>query len=78
VAALNNFQLNLLKGGQIEIADIYEIQFSDKIISDASIVPPGGLDKGLAVGAAGGSAADKLLPNKQSMDPKSRARAASA
>lgn len=78
VAALNNFQLNLLKGGQIEIADIYEIQFSDKIISDASIVPPGGLDKALAVGAAGGSAADKLLPNKQSMDPKSRARAASA
>ena len=82
VAALNNFQLNLLKGGQIEIADIYEIQFPDvrfgKIISDASIVPPGGLDKGLAVGAAGGSAADKLLPNKQSMDPKSRARAASA
>ena len=82
VAALNNFQLNLLKGGQIEIADIYEIQFPDvrfgKIISDASIVPPGGLDKALAVGAAGGSAADKLLPNKQSMDPKSRARAASA
>jgi hypothetical protein len=78
VAALNNFQLNLLKGGQIEIADIYEIQFSDKIISDASIVPPGGLDKALAVGAVGGSAADKLLPNKQSMDPKSRARAASA
>lgn len=78
VAALNNFQLELLKAGQIEIADIYAIEFSDKIISDASIVPPGGLDKALAVGASGGTAADKLLPNKQSMDPKSRARAASA
>lgn len=78
VAALNNFQLDLLKAGQIEIADIYAIEFSDKIISDASIVPPGGLDKALAVGATGSTAADKLLPNKQSMDPKSRARAASA
>ena len=27
VAALNNFQLNLLKGGQIEIADIYFFLF---------------------------------------------------
>jgi len=78
VAALNDHQLKLLKAGQIEIPDIYEIQFPEKIISDAVIVPPGGLDKALAVGATGGTAADKLLPNKQSMDPKSRARAASA
>ena len=78
VAALNNYQLTLLKDGLIEVPDIYEIKFPDKIISDALIVPPAGLDKALAVGATGTTAADKLLPNKQSMDPKSRARAASA
>lgn len=78
IAALNAYQLNLVKNGQIEIADIYEIEFSDKIISDAVVVPPGGLDKSLAVGSKGGTAAQQLDPSRQSMDPKSRARACSA
>ena len=86
IAALNNYQLTLLNNKDstgkaaplIEIADEYQIKFADSIIADALVVPPGGLDKALAVGATGGTAADKLLPNKQSMDPKSRARAASA
>ena len=86
IAALNNYQLTLLNNKDstgklaplIEIADEYQIKFADSIIADALVVPPGGLDKALVVGATGGTAADKLLPNKQSMDPKSRARAASA
>jgi hypothetical protein len=86
VAALNNFQLTLLnnKGADgkpkplIQIPDEYEIVFADSIIANASIVPPAGLDKALAVGSTGGTAADRLLPNKQSMDPTSRARAAAA
>jgi hypothetical protein len=87
VAALNNYQLTLLNNkdpntGQprplIQVPDEYEIVFADSIIADASIVPPAGLDKALTAGPAGGTAADKLLPNKQSMDPTSRARAAAA
>jgi len=76
VAALNNDQLNLLKIGKIEQVDVYEIKFGDSIIADASMVTGEGLDKALAVGANGGTAADRLLPSKQSMNPKSRARAA--
>ena len=86
VAALNAYQLTLLNNKDsngnpdplIEIADEYQIQFADSIIADALVIPPGGLDKALAVGATGGTAADQKLPNKQSMDPKSRARAAAA
>jgi hypothetical protein len=87
VAELTRYQQSLLnnkdpKTGQlrplIEVADQYEIIFADNIIADASIVPPAGLDKALAVGSVSGTAADQKLPNKQSMDPTSRARAASA
>ena len=84
--ALNNYQLTLLNNKDsagkpdplIQIADKYEIIFPESIIGDALIVPPNGLDKSLTVGNNGGTAADQKLPNKQSMDPKSRARAASA
>ena len=84
--ALNNYQLTLLNNKNsagkpdplIQIADQYEIIFADSIIADALMVPSKGLDKSLTAGATGGTAADQLLPNKQSMDPKSRARAASA
>lgn len=78
VAALNTYQQSLKSKGLVEIADIYEIKFADSIIADATIVPPAGLNKNLVVGSTGTTASDKLLPNKQTMDPKSRARAAAA
>ena len=77
ISALNNYQQQLFNLKLIEVADQYSIEFADSIIADASIVPPTGLDKALAVGAKGGTAAQQLLPNRQSMDPGSRARAAS-
>jgi len=76
VAALNLYQQQLKQKKLIEQVDVYEIKFADNIIAGASIVPPAGLDKALAVGGGGGTAADKKLPNKQSMDPTVRARAA--
>ena len=76
VAALNLYQQQLKQKKLIEQVDVYEINFADNIIAGASIVPPAGLDKALAVGGGGGTAADKKLPNKQSMDPTVRARAA--
>jgi hypothetical protein len=86
VAELNNYQLRLLNNKDtngnpkplIQIPDEYEIKFAKSIIADASIVPPAGLDKALTAGTAGGTAADQKLPNKQSMDPTSRAKAAAA
>ena len=87
VAALNNYQLTLLNNKDpntgkprplIQIPDEYEIIFADSIIANASMVPPAGLDKSLTAGGNGGTAADQKLPNKQSMDPTSRARAAAA
>ena len=77
VSALNNHQAVLKQRGLIEIEDQYAIEFADNIIAGASIVPPGTLDKSLAAGASGGTAAQQLLPNRQSMDPGSRGRAAS-
>lgn len=76
VAALNLYQQQLKQKKLIEREDVYEIKFADNIIAGASIVPPAGLDKALAVGGGGGTAADQKLPNKQSMDPTVRARAA--
>jgi hypothetical protein len=63
------------RGGK---SDIYEVQFLDPIISDASIVPPGPVDKALAGGNANANAVSDLDPNRQSVDPNIRIRSATA
>jgi hypothetical protein len=65
IAALNNFQQQQVKLKKYDVADIYEIKFSDEIIASATVTPPGGLDKALTGSAVGATPADKLLPNKQ-------------
>jgi hypothetical protein len=60
------------------IPDIYEIKFADSIIENASIVPPGPLDKSLAGGSVTATAADQLLSEKQSMSPTVRQKSATA
>jgi hypothetical protein len=67
VAALANFQKQLLKDEKIEIEDVYEIKFADTIISDAKMAPPGGLNKNLVGGTPASTAAEKKLPEKSSM-----------
>ena len=78
IAALNNFQQQQVKLKKYDVADIYEIKFSDEIIASATVTPPGGLDKALTGSAVGATPADKLLPNKQNMDTSSRIRSATA
>jgi hypothetical protein len=86
IAALNAEQLRLLNNRDangkpnplIEIADIYEIKFVDDIIATAGMVPAGDFDKTLAGGSSNLTAAQQLLPNKQSIDPTVRTRAARA
>jgi len=58
------------------IADIYEVQFVDPILSNASIVPPGSVDKAFAGGNPNANAATNLDPNRQYFNPKIRVRSA--
>jgi hypothetical protein len=74
VAALTNFQQNLLKEGKIEHADVYKIKFADNIIADAAVVPPGGLNKNRVGGTPSTTAAEQKLPEKNSIAPSSRSR----
>ena len=78
IAALNNYQQQQVKLKRYDVADIYEIKFSDEIIASATVTPPGGLDKALTGSAVGSTPADQLLPNKQNMDTSSRIRSATA
>ena len=77
IAALNAYwgEIAAARGG---IPDIYEIKFADPILMNASIVPPGPLDKSFAGGSLQATAADELLPEKQSMSPTVRQRSATA
>jgi hypothetical protein len=63
------------RGGK---SDIYEVQFLDPIISNASIVPPGPVDKALAGGNANANGVDAIDPNRQAIDPTMRIRSATA
>jgi hypothetical protein len=76
-AALNTFYAEQAKTSGF-IPDVYEIKFADSIIENASVVPPGPLDKSMAGGTVASTAADQLLSEKQSMSPTVRQKSATA
>ena len=80
IAALNLYQQQQATKykDQGYVADIYEIKFVDPIIASASVVPPGPVDKGQAGNKPGKTAADKTLPEKQSVATTVRLQAAFA
>jgi hypothetical protein len=80
IAALNLYQQQQATKykDQGYVADIYEIKFVDPIIASASVVPPGPVDKGQAGNNPGKTAADKTLPEKQSVATTVRLQAAFA
>ena len=77
VAALNAYWAEIAKNKGF-IPDIYEIKFADPLLMNASVVPPGPLDKSFAGGTPQQTAADELLPEKQSLSPTVRQRSATA
>jgi len=77
IAALNAYWGAIAKSKKI-IPDIYEIKFVDPLLSNASVVPPGPLDKSFAGGSLQVTAADELLSEKQNMSPAVRQRSATA
>jgi hypothetical protein len=76
-AALNTFYAEQAKKSGF-IPDVYEIKFADPILENASVVPPGPLDKSMAGGSVTATAADQLLSEKQSMSPTVRQKSATA
>ena len=77
IAALNAYWGKIAKSKGI-IPDIYEIKFADPLLSNASVIPPGPLDKSFAGGSLKATAADELLSEKQNMSPAVRQRSATA
>lgn len=77
MAALNEYQQELKKAGKIEFADEFDIEFALPAMASASIVLPG-VNKSTTSMSAGGTASDKKLPSKQSMDTKTQTKAATA
>jgi len=77
IAALNAYWGEIARTKGI-IPDIYEIKFADPLLSNASVVPPGPIDKSFAGGSLQVTAADELLSEKQSMSPAVRQRSATA
>ena len=77
IAALNSYWGKIAKSKGI-IPDIYEIKFADPLLSNASVIPPGPLDKSFAGGSLQATAADELLSEKQNMSPAVRQRSATA
>ena len=83
MAALNQHQQELQSQLPGYVADEYTIEFvgagnGPTAIEQARLRPPGGLDKKSTSNATPGTAADGLLPNKQSMDPNSQTKSATA
>lgn len=66
-SALNQYQLDLVKSGAVTYPNTYVIEFADDSIANAKVTVKDGKVKGTGMPVAG-SAADKLDPNRQSMD----------
>jgi hypothetical protein len=77
VTALNEYQQKLRDDGVVQFADEYNIEFVLDSMASATIVNPG-LNKSATSMATPGTAADQKLGTKQSMDPNSQTRSATA
>jgi hypothetical protein len=77
MAALNEYQQDLVKKSIYQYADVYNIEFALDSMASATIINPG-LNKGATSMATPSTAADQKLGTKQSMDPKSRIEGATA
>jgi hypothetical protein len=71
IATLNRYQEELVKKGTYLYPDRYIIEFSTPAIANAKILVKGGDNKGTGMQMTE-SAADKTVPDKQSVDPTSR------
>jgi len=78
MAALNEYQQELVAAKKITYPDTYEIEFALPALASAKITSPSGLNKSATSMSTSGTAADQKLGSKQSMDPASRIQGATA
>lgn len=78
VEALNQYEEEHVKEGIFDVANDYNIIFTDDIIASADTVPPGSTDKSKTPMNSGSSAAQQKNPATQSMDPNSKNTSATA
>jgi hypothetical protein len=78
MAALNEYQQQLVDKKVYTYPDTYEVEFALPALASAKITNPAGLNKSATSMSAGGTAADQKLGSKQSMDPASRIQGATA
>jgi hypothetical protein len=78
MAALNEYQQELVAAKKVTYPDTYEIEFAIPALASAKVTNPAGLNKSATSMSAGGTAADQKLGSKQSMDPASRIQGATA
>lgn len=78
MAALNEYQQDLVKQKVIDIPDEYEIEFVLDSLASAKVTSPSGLDKSATSMSQPGTAGEQKLGSKQSMDPNSRVEGAVA
>ena len=78
MAALNEYQQELVAAKKVTYPDTYEIEFALPALASAKVTSPSGLNKSATSMSVGGTAADQKLGSKQSMDPASRIQGATA
>lgn len=78
VDALNTYEREHVEKGIFEVADEYEVIFTDDIIASAEVTPPGGKVKNNTGMNNNSSAAQQLNSNKQSVDVNSKNTSATA
>lgn len=73
MAALNEYQAELVRLGIYDYPDEYSIEFADPILRDAKVTKPGSTDKSSTpMSAPNATAADQKLSSKQSMNKDAR------
>lgn len=78
MAALNEYQRDLVKQKVYDIPDEYEVEFMLNSLASAKITSASGLDKSATSMSTPGTVADQKIGSKQSMDPNSRVKGATA
>lgn len=78
MAALNEYQLDLVKQKVYDIPDEYQVEFVLDSLASAKVTSTSGLEKSSTSMSTPGTAGDQKLPSKQSMDPNSRVEGAIA
>lgn len=79
IAAMNQFEEQQVEKEIFEYANVYEVVFTDSILADAKLVPPGATDKSTTpMGPTGASPAQQLDPAKGSVNSTAKNNSATA